>query len=166
MTTARLPAWPAMVMMLAAGLLAWGAAAGCGPASSRKPELYQVRGRVIDVETGQGLAHARVLLRAAIQGGLGTQVLSAYAVAGADGTYSVELSEVYETVRYATRIRVDASKPGYASNGMEVPSPSRKQAVYGLPDIALGQPGSPTPSGPAVPAVPEPAQPREVLPWK
>jgi len=137
--------------------------------ASRKPALYQVRGRVVDAETKQGVAGARVLLRAALRTGIGTQILSSYGVADADGKYSVELSEPFETVRHAAQIRIDVSKRGYAPGWAELPPPARKERFLQVPDIVLGRAG-----GPAPPSVPLPAgilrkappKRKSPLPWK
>ena len=148
-------------------ILTLAVAAGCGTPASRKPALYQVRGRVVDAETKQGVSGARVLLRATLHTGIGTQILSSYGVAGTDGKYSVELSEPFETVRHAAKIRIDVSKRGYAPGWAELPPPARKERFLQVPDIVLGRAG-----GPAPPEVPSPAgvlrkaPPRNVLPWK
>ncbi len=149
-------------------LLGLVALAGCGMPASRKPALYQVRGRVVDAETKEGVSGARVLLRAALRTNLGMQVLSSYGVADADGKYSVELSEPFETVRHASQVRIDASKQGYVTHGTELPPPARKQPFHPAPDILLRRT-----SGPGPPSVPPPAgilrkaPPKtSPLPWK
>ena len=161
-TGTRVPV--ASVLVALAALLA----AGCGTRASRKPALYQVRGRVVDAEARLGVANARVLLRAALRTPLGTQVLSSYAVADADGKYTAELSEPFETVRYASLVRVDASKSGYATSGAELPPPVRKQPFHPVPDILLGRTGGPAPPDVPVPGgVLRKAPPKtSPLPWK
>ena len=154
--------------VLAASLLTLVVSAGCGMPASRKPALYQVRGRVVDAETRLGVPNARILLRAALATTLGTKVLSVYGVADADGKYAVELSEPFETVRYASQIRVDASKRGYAPSGVELPPPAGKQPFYPVPDIPLGRAGGPVP--PDVPSpggiLRQPPPKKSPLPWK
>jgi len=154
----------ASVLVALAALLA----AGCGTRASRKPTLYQVRGRVVDAETKMGVASARVLLRATMRTAFGTQILSAYAVADVDGKYTAELSEPFETVRYAAQIRVDASKPGYATRGAELPPPARKRPFHPVPTILLGRTGGPAPPDVPVPGgVLRKAPPKTGrLPWK
>ncbi|MBL7141052.1 MAG: hypothetical protein ISS74_09100, partial [Planctomycetes bacterium] len=44
---------------------------GCGTPTSRKPNLYEVRGRVVDAETKLGLASARVRVRAVMPSAVG-----------------------------------------------------------------------------------------------
>ena len=153
-----------MVVVAVAALLA----AGCGTGASRKPLLYQVRGRVVDAETELGVPSARVLLRAALRTPLGTQVLSSYGVADADGKYTVELSEPFEIVRHAAQIRIDVSRYGYASHGTELPPPATRERFHTVPDIVLGRTG-----GPAPPDVPSPGgvlrkapSRKSPLPWK
>jgi hypothetical protein len=109
-------------------------AAGC---FSPRPDFYVLRGRVLDAETGRGLGDARLRLRAAIATDLGPKVFSAYGITAPDGTYELELSEGYDALRLAGRIRLDAGKSGYATGGAEVPPPARKQKVYAAPDVVL-----------------------------
>ena len=136
---------------------------GCGPKVPAKPLLYQVRGRAVDTHTGQGLASARVLLRAAVVTPGGTQVLSAYAVAGADGKYTAELSEGFDIIRHAAQIRIDISKHGYATAGLDLPPPDRRRDVYPVPNILLVRTSGPAPA-PTGPIRTQP--PPVVLPWK
>ncbi len=150
-------------------ILALAVAAGCGMPASRKPALYQVRGRVVDAETKQGVSGARVLLRAALRTGIGTQILSSYGVADADGNYSVELSEPFETIRHAAQIRIDVSKRGYAPGGTELPPPAAKERFLQVPDIVLGRAGGPAPPSVPLPAGILPRAPtrrKSPLPWK
>ena len=148
-------------------ILTLAVAAGCGTPASRKPALYQVRGRVVDAETKQGVSGARVLLRATLHTGIGTQILSSYGVAGTDGKYSVELSEPFETVRHAAKIRIDVSKRGYAPGWAELPPPARKERFLQVPDIVLGRAGGPAPPTPPPAGVLRKAPPkRNPLPWK
>jgi len=109
-------------------------AAGC---FSPRPDFYVLRGRVLDAETGRGLGDARLRLRAAIATGLGPRVFSAYGMTAPDGSYELELSEGYDALRLAGRIRLDAGKSGYATCGAEIPPPARKQKVYVAPDVVL-----------------------------
>jgi len=141
--------------------------AGCGPLFQRKPLLYRVQGRVFDAKTKQGLANARVLLRAAMPGPAGTQFLSAYGIAGPTGAYDVELSEGFEVLRQATHIRIEASLRGYLAAGYDLPPPAKKEDVCRVPDIFLA-PGSPYPSGiPRELNVPtRPSRQKSPLPWK
>jgi len=154
--------------VLAASFLALVVTAGCGRRASRKPVLYQVRGRVVDAETNLGVANARVLLRAALRTALGTQVLSSYAVADADGKYTVELSEPFETVRLAAQIRIDVSKEGYVTSGTDLPPPDRKRPFHPAPTILLKHTGGPAPPDvPSPPGVLRKAPPKtSPLPWK
>ena len=134
----------------------------------RKPNLYEVRGQVIDADTNQGVAGARVRLRATIAGAGGAQYLTAYAVSRADGTYRAELSATFDLVRGAAEIRLDASKEGYIPGGADLPPPARKRDYYQAPDIVVKQ--GKTPARPAdleslgVPLTRPPAAP--ALPWK
>jgi len=151
---------------LVLGLLAL--ASGCGTPTSRKPNLYEVRGRVLDATTGQGIINARVRLRAAIPTGGFGQTLVGYAVSGVDGTYAVELSAKFDVMRYARAIEVYVSKSGYVPAGADLPPPAKKQPHYKAPDIALA-PGRapqppPDPSRLGVP-VTEPRR-ANPLPWK
>ncbi|MEA3366716.1 MAG: carboxypeptidase-like regulatory domain-containing protein [Planctomycetota bacterium] len=133
----------------------------------RKPNLYEVRGRVIDADTNQAVPHARVRLRATIAGAVGVQYLTGYAVSRADGTYRAELSATFDVMRGAAEIRLDASKKGYIPGGADLPPPARKRDYYEAPDIVVKQ--GETPPRPAdieslgVPlSLPTP----DDLPWK
>jgi hypothetical protein len=133
-----------------------------------KPQLYRVQGRVLDATTRQGLASARVLLRAAIPTELDTRALAAvagpapqgrgavqltaYAYTSASGEYRVELSEGFEILRSAARIRIEVSKGGYLVAGMDLPPPGRPEKVYGVPDILMA-PGDPAPASSLPPGV-------------
>jgi hypothetical protein len=166
------------------------ALAGCGSlfrTTPAKPQLYRVQGRVVDGLTRQGLDKARVLLRATIPTQLQAQALAAagspdaqgfgafqlsnYAVTAEDGSYAVELSEGFQIVRCATRIRVEASLPGYSAGGVEMPVPTRDEPVYKAPDLFL-TPGSLAPATvlprgvtvPGVPTQPNPGAPVRVTP--
>ena len=68
-----------LTAILTATLLA-AQAAGCGNlfhTTPSKPQLYRVEGRVLDSVTRQGLARARVLLRATIPTQMNSQALTA-----------------------------------------------------------------------------------------
>jgi hypothetical protein len=154
-------------------LAALAALAGCAwpVARPKKPELYQVRGRVIDGGTGQGLAYARLLLRVSLQTSLGPRTLAAYGVSAADGSYSVEVSETFDVVRCASQVRLDATKRGYVPAAVDVPVPEAKQPFYGVPDIVLGRTGGPVSDVPAAPPGLAPgilrqAKPVPRVPWK
>ncbi len=154
-------------------LAALAALAGCAwpRARPKKPELYQVRGRVIDGGTGQGLAYARLLLRVAIRTEVGPRTLAAYAVSAADGSYSVEVSETFDVVRYASQVRLDATKRGYVAASADVPVPEARKPFYGVPDIVLGRTGGPVPDVPPAPPGLAPgilrkAKPVPRVPWK
>jgi len=134
----------------------------------RKPNLYEVRGRVVDADTGQGVADVRVRLRATIAGPAGAQHLTSYAVTQSDGTYRAELSAGFDLVRRATEIRLDASKQGYIAGGADLAPPAKERDYYKAPAIVV-QPGrSPPPppdlEGLGVPLT-EPPRPNP-LPWK
>ena len=154
-------------------LAALAAMAGCGRqgAQSKKPQLYAVRGRVIDGATGQGLAYARVLLRASLDTSLGPRTLAAYGVTTADGAYSVELSETFDVVRYATRIRLDATKRGYVPAEIAIPPPDAGRPFHAVPDLVLAPSGEPVadvppPAPGAMPGVWRRAPRDSPLPWK
>ena len=113
------------------------AALACTGCFSPRPDFYILRGRVLDAETGHGLAQARLRLRAAIATGLGPKVFSAYGITAPDGSYELELGAGYDALRLAGRIRLDAGKAGYATGGAEIPPPAKKQKVYAAPDVVL-----------------------------
>jgi hypothetical protein len=123
---------------LALAAASW-AAGGCGWPVMRpkKPVLYAVTGRIVDAATGQGIAGARLLLRAEIPTDRGPRTLSAYAAAGVDGTYRVELAEGYAVVRYATSIRLEVASRGTSGAIVDIPPPTSKEKAYRLPDLAL-----------------------------
>ena len=144
--------------------------AGCHlpPPQPRKPNYYEVRGRVVDAETGTGVPTARVRLRAVLAGPVGAQYLTAYAVTRDDGSYRVELSATFDIMQDAGEVRLDASKAGYIPGGADLAPPAKKRKYYEAPDIVV-QPGrAPTPppnlEGLGVP-IPEPPAPNPV-PWK
>ena len=122
-------------------------AAGCHlpPPQPRKPNYYEVRGRVVDAETGAGVPTARVRLRAVLAGPVGAQYLTAYAVTRDDGSYRVEVSATFDVMQDAGEVRLDASKAGYIPGGADLPPPEKKRNFYKAPDIVV-QPGrAPTP---------------------
>jgi len=113
---------------------------GCGPLrwpAPRKPDLYRVAGRVVDAQTRQGLANVRVLLRATILTDFGPRPLASYGYTGANGSYSVEVSEGFAVVHHAVQIRLEASGRGYKPAAVDLPPPARPQKVYPAPDILL-----------------------------
>ena len=112
-------------------------ALACTGCFSPRPDLYRLRGRVLDAETGRGLGDARLRLRATIATDLGPKVFSAYGMTGPDGAYEMELGAGYDALRLAGRIRLDVGKSGYATGGAEIPPPARKQKVYAAPDVVL-----------------------------
>ncbi|MBE3068996.1 MAG: hypothetical protein IMZ66_02040 [Planctomycetes bacterium] len=138
----------ALGWMIAVAALA--ALAGCvrPVVHPRKPQLYAVRGRVVDGATGQGLAYVRVLLRASLDTSVGPRTLAAYGVTTADGAYSVELSETFDVVRYATQIRLDATKRGYVPGWIEIPPPDAGRPVHAAADLVLVPGGEPVPDVP------------------
>jgi len=156
--------------VLALGALAIALVAGCRlpPPQPRKPKLYEVRGRVIDADTQQGVPGVRVRVRATIPVGAGAQYLTSYAVSSVDGTYRAELSEGFDIVRYAVEIRVDASKEGYIAGGADLPPPAKKRDYYPVPDIVIkrGRIARPPPDlkGLGIPLIEPP--PPDTLPWK
>ena len=133
---------------------------GCGPVHRSpppKPVLYRIQGQVIDARTGHAVAGARILLRAAIPVETGTQtissVLTSYGITGADGRYDVELSEGFDVVRAATRIRLEAQAEGYLAETRDLPVPAVKEKVYRVTDLSL-IPGRPPPAkNPRIPGV-------------
>jgi hypothetical protein len=127
--------WPtALIALLGVTVLV-----GCGPS---KPQLYSVRGRVVDAATRQGVVQAKLLLRALLveankEGLAASATLMAYGFTEADGTYSVELSQGFDVLRRASAIRLEASAPGYGTATMDVPAPTKKEEFYKLPDILM-----------------------------
>ncbi len=158
-------AWVALWLAAGAGL-AWPGCRALRP-PPRKPNLFEVRGRVVDAETGQGLAGVRVRVRATLAGPAGDQILSAYAVTRADGTYAAELSATFEVVRHAREIRIDASKDGYVPGGTDLPPPTKPRDWFKVPDVALRRGRAPRPPADlrrlGVPIVEPPR--RLPLPW-
>jgi hypothetical protein len=154
--------------------------AGCGPLirpAPEKPDLYRITGRVADAQTRQGLPNVRVLLRVTMLTDLGPRALVSYGYTGANGSYSVEVSEGFEVVRQAVQIRLEASGRGYKPAAVDLPPPANPEKVYPAPDILLAPgdlprattlppgvtiPGYPTAPGPATAPGP-PAGPR-ILP--
>jgi hypothetical protein len=136
-TVRRGPGAARAVIVLAAATLA--AAGGCGvPASPpRKPNLYEVRGRVVDADTGQGVADARVRVRATIPAAVGDQILAAYAMTRSDGTYRAELAEGFDVVRLASEVHVVATKNGYIPGGADLPPPEKDRPYYEAPDVVM-----------------------------
>ncbi len=134
----------------------------------RKPTLYEVRGRVIDADTQQGVAAARVRVRATLPFGSGAQYLTAYAVTEMDGTYRVELSEGFAVMQQAAAIRIDASKEGYIPGGADLPPPAKPRDYYEAPAIVVKRGRVPQPppdlKGLGIPLT-EPPPPNPV-PWK
>jgi hypothetical protein len=171
---------------------------GCGPLirpAPEKPDLYRVTGRVVDAQTRQGLANVRVLLRVTILTDLGPRALASYGYTGANGSYSMEVSEGFEVVRHAVQIRLEASGRGYKPAAVDLPPPAKPEKVYPAPDILLAPgdlprattlppgvtipgyttaPGATTPPGPpAGPRIlpprvsPQPKKPQpNPIPWK
>jgi hypothetical protein len=165
-------------------------AAGCGNlfhTTPSKPQLYRIQGRVLDGLTRQGLGKARVLLKATISTQLNTQALAAagspdaqgggvvqlsnYAVTDENGAYTMELSEGFEIVRAAARIRLEAALPGYAAAGIDLPPPTKDEPVHKVPDLFLARgslaPASTLPRGvivPGVPSAPNTGAPVRVVP--
>ncbi|MFO8012007.1 MAG: carboxypeptidase-like regulatory domain-containing protein [Phycisphaerae bacterium] len=134
----------------------------------RKPNYYEVRGRVIDADTNRGVPGARVRLRATLAGPAGAQHLTSYAVTRDDGTYRAELSATFEVMQGADEIRLDASKKGYIPGGADLPPPEKRRDYYKVPDIVVQAGRAPTPppdlKGLGVPLVEPP--PPDPLPWK
>jgi hypothetical protein len=187
-----------LTAILTATLLA-AQAAGCGNlfhTTPSKPQLYRVEGRVLDSVTRQGLARARVLLRATVPTQMNSQALTAagspdargggvvqlsnYGMTDANGAYAVELSEGFGIVQHASRIRVEASLAGYVAGGIDLPIPIRDQPLYKAPDLFMAEgwlsPPSTLPRGVFVPGLPSapgtgaPGGPRpkrpNPIPWK
>jgi len=133
------------VLVLGAMVLA---SVGCGP---KKPELFRVRGRIVDAETKQGLSGVKVLLRAGIPTGVGATTLKSFGLTGADGRYDVELSEGFGVLRTAAEIRLDAAKQGYGPVSVGVPVPLRPAPFIPLGDIVLTRMAAPFREGPPAP---------------
>jgi hypothetical protein len=143
--------------------------AGCGlfgKPAPRKPNLYTVEGTVLDAMTQKSIHSARVMVRATIPSvtnttglppirgkmpSLGGQMLmTGYGVTDTNGKYRIELSEGYQIVRTATRIRIEASAAGYTAGSTELPAPQTEKSSYEAPDIILVRPPT-TGFGPPLP---------------
>ncbi|MGB2937193.1 MAG: hypothetical protein WBD05_03210 [Phycisphaerae bacterium] len=114
-------------------------AAGCQPQAERKPQLYCLRGRVLDAETGEGLPRARLWLRAGISTAFGSRSLATAGITKTDGTYELELGEGFDVVQLAHAIHASAGKPGYAPKTTNLPTPTKAQRFYVAPDIILSR---------------------------
>jgi len=124
-------------MIALVGLIAL--AAGCQPQAGRKPQLYCLRGRVLDAETGEGLPRVRLWLRAGISTAFGPRSLAAVGITKTDGTYELELGEGFDVVQLAHAIYVRAGKPGYVPKTTNLPTPTKAQPFYVAPDIILSR---------------------------
>ncbi|MGB2613884.1 MAG: hypothetical protein WBD63_00785 [Phycisphaerae bacterium] len=120
------------------------AALGCGCMAGRSGNVYRLRGRVLDAETGRGLDRARLRLRALMPTALGPKTLAAYGLTQPDGTYELELGAGFDVMREALRIRLEAGKPGYDTASADFGAPAGRQTIYPAPDITL-RPETPTP---------------------
>jgi hypothetical protein len=145
----RLAAW--VFVAIAVGVVAAG---GCGRGRQAKPELFRLRGRIVDAETKQGMAQVRLVLSAVIPTAAGKTTLKNYGITAADGFYDIELSEGFETLRYASQIRLEAAKHGYAAVSVEVPAPMKGAPFFRLGDIVMARSGAGVPSGSVRPPVP------------
>ncbi|HUS44448.1 MAG TPA: hypothetical protein VM219_00220 [Phycisphaerae bacterium] len=114
-------------------------AAGCQPQAERKPQLYCLRGRVLDAETGEGLPRAHLWLRAGISTAFGSRSLATAGITKTDGTYELELGEGFDVVQLAHAIHASAGKPGYAPKTTNLPTPTKAQPFYVAPDIILSR---------------------------
>jgi len=112
-----------------------------------RSDVYRLRGRVLDAETGQGMDRVHLRLRALVPTSLGPKMLSAYGLTGPNGTYELELGAGPDVIGEALRIRLDAGKPGYETGGADIPVPAGRQGAHTAPDIAL-RPEPPTPFPP------------------
>lgn len=139
-----------LIVALASGALA----AGCGPAKPAKPILFRVCGRVLDADTKQGLAQARLLLQANIPVASGATMLKVFGATAADGKYDMELSEGFQVVQYASRIRLDVAKKGYGGVSVEVPVPVKEAPFYKMGDIVLTRTSHAPPAPPVRPRTP------------
>ena len=144
-----------VAMGLIVALASWALAAGCGPAKPAKPILFRVCGRVLDADTKQGLAQARLLLQASIPIASGTTMLKVFGATAADGKYDMELSEGFQVVQYASRIRLDVAKKGYGGVSVEVPVPVKEAPFYKMGDIVLTRTSQAPPAPPVRPRTPE-----------
>ena len=125
---------------------------GCGP---KKPELFRVRGRMIDAETKQPLSGVRLLLRATFPADVGKTTLKSFGVTRADGSYDVELAEGFAVLREAAEIGLDAAKPGYTPVSVGVPVPIKRAPFLKLGNIVMKRSAAPLREGPP-PAPPPP----------
>ena len=140
-----------LIVVLVLGLVA----AGCGHARPAKPVLFRVCGRVLDADTKEGLAQARLLLQASIPTGAGSTTLKTFGATGADGKYDVELSEGFQVLQYASQIRLSVAKQGYGSVSVDVPIPAKASPFYPMGDIVLARAFSaPSPVPPVRPRTP------------
>ena len=127
--------------------------AGCGP---KKPELFRVRGRIIDAEMKQPLSGVRLVLRATFPAGVGKTTLKSFGMTRADGSYDVELAEGFAVLREAAEIGLDAAKPGYTPVSVGVPVPIKSAPFFKLGDIVMKRSAAPLREGP--PPAPPPAR--------
>jgi len=164
--------WPRAAAIGLLGILVLG---GCVKPATPRPELYAVRGRVIDAATMRGLGQARLVLRASLIVQAGPQrqraVLTAFGITEADGTYVVELSAGYRVVSEADRIRLDVSKSGYSPVSLDIPPPTRQEKLQKMPDVMMARVpavpwGTPTSSEPLPPPAPGVRPGGNPLPWK
>ena len=118
---------------------------GCGP---KKPELFRVRGRIIDAEMKQPLSGVRLVLRATFPADVGKTTLKSFGVTRADGSYDVELAEGFAVLREAAEIGLDAAKPGYTPVSVGVPVPIRSAPFFKLGDIVMRRSAAPLREGP------------------
>jgi len=155
-------------------------ALGCGPAA--RPPGYGVTGRVLDAETKQPVASARVLLRVTVPTGFdgravtvpgaptptggGLVQLSAYGLTGPAGVYDVDLPYTADVLGAARQIRVEASKAGYQVGTAHLPAPPAQLGLQKAADILLVKAGAPPVR--AAPGAARPgARPGDgLLPWK
>jgi hypothetical protein len=126
---------------------------GCGP---KKPELFRVRGRILDAEMKQPLPGVRLVLRATFPADVGKTTLKSFGMTRADGSYDVELAEGFAVLREAAEIGLDAAKPGYAPVSVGVPVPIRSAPFFRMGDIVMKRSAGPLREGP--PPTPPPAR--------
>jgi hypothetical protein len=133
------------VLVLGAMVLA---SVGCGP---KRPELFRVRGRIIDAEMRQPLSGVRLLLRATFPADVGKTTLKSFGVSRADGSYDVELAEGFAVLREAAEIGLDAAKPGYTPVSVGVPVPIKRAPFFTLGNIVMARSAAPLREGPPPP---------------
>jgi hypothetical protein len=133
------------VLVLGAIVLA---SVGCGP---KKPELFRVRGRIIEAEMKQPLSGVRLVLRATFPADVGKTTLKSFGMTRADGSYDVELAEGFAVLREAAEIGLDAAKPGYTPVSVGVPVPIRSAPFYKMGDIVMKRSAVPLREGPPPP---------------